>query len=86
MPSKIKNKTPIVPDRRSTNWKHILIFMIMACVVLMIAIPVLMYFILGRDEAKVALASVFQWGSDGLALVGLGMIIQKIIKFFEGKI
>lgn len=86
MPSKIKNKSAIVPDRRSTNWKHILICMIVALVVLALGTPTLMYCILGSEETKIILTVIFKWSIDGLALIGFGMIIQKVFKFFEGKI
>lgn len=86
MPSKIKNKSAIVPDRRSTNWKHILICMIIVLVILILGAPTLMYCILGGEETRIILTFVFKWSSDGLALIGFGMIIQKVFKFFEGKI
>lgn len=86
MPSKIKNKSAIVPDRRSTNWKHIFICMIVALVILVLGAPALMYCILGGEETKTILTFVFKWARDGLALIGLGIIVQKVFKFFEGKI
>lgn len=86
MPSKIKNKSPIVPDRRSTNWTQILMLLIVILVLLLLGVPTLMYFIFGGEETKAILTFVFKWSRDGLALIGLGMIVQKVFKFFEGKI
>jgi hypothetical protein len=84
--SKIKNKSAIVPDRRSTNWTQILMLLIVIVVLLVLGIPSLMYVIFGGEETKTLLTIVFKWGRDGLALIGLGLMIQKVFKFFEGKI
>lgn len=60
--------------------------LIVIVVLLALGIPSLMYIIFGGEETKILLTFVFKWGRDGLALIGLGMIIQKVFKFFEGKI
>lgn len=86
MPSKIKNKNAITPDRRSTNWTQILMLLIVILVLLILGLPSLIYIIFGGEETKAILTFVFKWGRDGLALIGLGMIVQKVFKFFEGKI
>ncbi|GEM_PF-2449645 len=84
--SKIKNKSAIVPDRRSTNWTQILMLLIVIVVLLVLGIPSLKYVIFGGEETKAILTFVFKWSRDGLALIGLGLMIQKVFKFFEGKI